>query len=93
MDRNYVAMFDAKVVADHTVHPRTTVVEIVVGKDNQNRILPLLALNKDGVTTEELQCFHSVVGKRDDGVVIVRSIGDTTGCQRAALDSRPYRGY
>ena len=54
MDSDNIAVLDSEVVANNTVHSSTTIIQVVVGQDNQNRILSLLALNEDCVTSEEL---------------------------------------
>jgi hypothetical protein len=72
-----VAVLDTEVVADNTVDASLTILEIVVGENNQDGILALLSLDQNGVATEELESLHGVVGEGDDGVVIVGSVGDT----------------
>lgn len=72
-----VAVLDTEVVADNTVDASLTILEIVVGENNQDGILALLSLDQNGVATEELKSLHGVVGEGDDGVVIVGSVGDT----------------
>ena len=54
MDGDHVTVLDTKVVADNTVDACTTVVELLVGKDDKHGILSLLAANKDGITAEKL---------------------------------------
>lgn len=72
-----IAVLHTEVVADNTVDAGTSVIEIIIGQDNQHSVLALLALDQDCVTTEELESLHGVVGKRDNGVVIVDGIGHT----------------
>lgn len=79
MNGDNVAVLHAKVVSDDTVQANAAVIEIIIGQHNQNGILALLALDEDGVTSEELQGIHSVVGEGDDGVIIVDGIGNTVG--------------
>ena len=71
VDGNDVAVLDTEVVADNTVDAGLTILEIVVGENNQDSILALLSLDQDSVATEELESLHGVVGEGDDGVVIV----------------------
>lgn len=71
---NDVAMLDAEIMSNHTVHARATIIQVVIGQDDQNCVLAFLSLHQDGVTTEQLQSLHGVVGERDHGVVIVHSI-------------------
>lgn len=79
MNGDDVAVLDAKVVSDDTVETNTAVIEIIIRQHDQDGILALLALDEDGVTSEELQGIHSVVGEGDDGVIIVDGIGDAVG--------------
>ncbi|MDA4132646.1 MAG: hypothetical protein OK454_05920 [Thaumarchaeota archaeon] len=46
---------------DNAVQAGAAVIEIIIGKDDQNGILPLLAPDEDGVTTEQLESLHGVV--------------------------------
>ena len=54
MDSNGVAMFHAEIVAGDAVHPRTTIIKVIIGKDDEDCVFPLLALHQDGITPEEL---------------------------------------
>jgi hypothetical protein len=76
VDRDYVTVLDAQVVADHAVDASASVVEVVVGQDDEDRVLSLLSLDQDGVSSEELQGFHGLVGESDDRVVVIFGIGD-----------------
>lgn len=78
MDGDYVAVLHAQVVADNSVYPRGTVIEIVICQHDEDRVLALLTLDKDRVATEQLERLHGVVGEGDDGVVIVDGISDAT---------------
>lgn len=77
VDGDNVTVLDSEVVANDTVDACAAIVEVVVGKNDQDRVLALLALDKDSVTTEELESLHGVVGKGDNRVVIVGGVGDT----------------
>jgi hypothetical protein len=77
VDSDNVAVLHTEIVSDHTVDTGTTIIEVIVGKDNQNGILSLLSLDQDCVTTEELQSLHGVIGQSNNRVVIVNGIGDT----------------
>lgn len=66
MDGDDVAVLDAEVVADNAVDAGLTILEIVIGENNQDSVLALLSLDQDGVATEELEGLHGVVGKGDD---------------------------
>jgi hypothetical protein len=61
VDGDNIAVLDTQVVANNTVYPRRAVVEVVVGEHDENGVLPLLALDEDGVATEELERLHGVV--------------------------------
>lgn len=54
VDGDNVAMLDAKVISDNTVDARTTVIEIIVCKHDQDCVSSLLALDKHCVSAEEL---------------------------------------
>jgi hypothetical protein len=56
-----VAVLDSQIVANHAVDASTAVVEIVICEHDQDCVLSLLALHQDGVSSEELEGFHSVV--------------------------------
>jgi hypothetical protein len=76
VDGDDVTVLDAQVVTDDPVDASAAVIQVVVGQDDQDGVLPLLAADKDGVATEELESLHGVVRKGDDGVVIVDGIRD-----------------
>jgi len=77
VDSDNVTVFHTEVVANDPVDACASIVEIVVGQNDQDRVLSLLALDEDSVTTEELKSLHGIVGKGDDRVVIVSGISDT----------------
>ena len=54
MNSHDVAVLDAEIVAYDTVHPSAAIIQIIVGQHDQNRVLSLLALDQDGITTEQL---------------------------------------
>jgi hypothetical protein len=58
---DHVAVLNPQVVADDAVYPGRAVIEVIVGEHDENRVLPLLALDEDGVATEELESLHGVV--------------------------------
>lgn len=49
-----VAMLDAQIVSNDPVHASTSIIKIVVGENDQHRILPLLAFDQDCITSKEL---------------------------------------
>lgn len=61
VDSDNIAVLDAQVVADNSVDAGTSIIKVIVREDDQNGVLPLLALNQHGVATEELQRLHGVV--------------------------------
>jgi hypothetical protein len=82
VDSDDVAVLDTKVVAHNTVDASASVIEIVIGEDDQHGVLALLALNENCVTTEELESLHGVVREGNHRVIIVNGIGNTAGnCQ------------
>lgn len=76
MDCDDITVLDPQVVADDAVYPCAAIVQIVVCQHDQDGVFPLLALDQYCVATEQLECLHGVVGKGDDGVVIVDGIGN-----------------
>jgi hypothetical protein len=61
VDCDNIPVLDPQVVANNTVYPCGAIIKIVIGEYDENGVLPLLALDKDGVTTEELEGLHGVV--------------------------------
>jgi hypothetical protein len=57
---------NAQVVSHGSVDPGAAIIELVIRKNDQDSVLSLLALHEHGVTTEELQSLHGVVGQVDD---------------------------
>jgi hypothetical protein len=45
MDGDNVAVFDAEIVSNHTVYPRRAVIKIIISQNDENSVLPLLALD------------------------------------------------
>jgi hypothetical protein len=80
MDRDDVAVLDPEVVANDSVYAGAPIIEIIVCQHDENCVLALLALDKHGVATEELESLHGVVREGDDGVVIVEGVGDAGEC-------------
>lgn len=79
MDGDDVAVLNAEVVAHNTVDPGASIIQIIIGKDDQNSILALLALHQNCVTPEELESLHGVVRQGDNRVVIVDGIRHAVG--------------
>jgi hypothetical protein len=61
VDGDNITVLDTQVVANDTVYPRGAVIKIVVCKHDEDGVLPLLALDENCVTTEELESLHGVV--------------------------------
>ena len=76
VDGDHVTVLDAKVVADDSVDASAAVIELLIGKNDKDRLLSLLAADEHGVASEELERVHSGLGEGDDAVVIVDGIGD-----------------
>jgi hypothetical protein len=83
VDSDHVAMLNPQVVSNNSVNSGTAIIKIIIGEDNKNSILPLLASNKNCVTAEQLELLHGVVGKSDDRVVIVDCIGNPVAYELA----------
>lgn len=56
-----VTVLDTKVVANDSVDACASIIEIIIGENDQDSILALLALDEDRVATEELESLHGVV--------------------------------
>ena len=54
MNSDNVAMLDTEVVSNNTVHACAPIIQLIISKNNQNRILALLSLDQHGVATEQL---------------------------------------
>jgi hypothetical protein len=61
VDCDDISVLHPQVVANNSVYPRRAVIKVIVGEDDENCVLPLLALDQDCVTTEELERLHGVV--------------------------------
>lgn len=80
MNGDDIAVLDTEVVPHNTVDAGASIVQIVIGQHNQNGVLPLLALDQNSITPEQLEGIHGVVGESNDGVIIVDGIGDAGWC-------------
>jgi hypothetical protein len=80
-----IAMLDTQVMSHNTIHSSASIVKIVIGQNDQDSILPLLALHEHCVSSEQLESIHCVVRKGNNRVVIVGGIGNTIAtCQKEA---------
>ena len=61
MDCDDVAVLDAEVVANHTVHASAAIIQIIVVDYDQDCVFSLFALYQDCVASEELERLHGVV--------------------------------
>jgi hypothetical protein len=75
MDGDEVPVLHPQIVSYHTVDAGAPIVEVIIGQDNENRIPTFLALDQDGVASEQLQGFHGVIGQCNNGTVIIGGIG------------------
>jgi hypothetical protein len=76
VDGDHVTVLDAEVVAHHSVDASAAIVQLLIGEDDQDGVLSLLAADENGVAAEELESLHGGLGEGDDGVVVVDGIGD-----------------
>jgi hypothetical protein len=76
VDGDHVTVLDSEVVANNSVDASATVIELIVGENDENGVLSLLASNQDGITSEKLELVHGGLGKGNDAVVIVDGIGN-----------------
>ena len=79
VDCDDISVLHPQVVSDHSIYPCRAIIELIICQDDQDGVLSLLALYQDCVATEQLKCFHGVVGECDNGVVIVYGVGDADG--------------
>lgn len=87
MHRDNVTVLHTKVVSYNTVDASAAVIQIIICQHDKDGVLALLALYQHGVTSEELESLHGVVGEGDDGVVIVDGICHTVGTLLACLST------
>ena len=85
VDCNHVAMLDSQVMTNDSVDSSAAIIELLIGKDDQDGVLSLLTSHQDGVATEELKGVHGRLGQGDDAVVIVDGIGNPRLCQYPCL--------
>lgn len=78
VDSDHITMLHSEIVSNDPVDSGTTIIEIVVGENDKNGVLPLLSTDEDCVATEQLELLHGVVGERNDGVIIVGGISNPT---------------
>ena len=81
VNRDDIAMLDAQVVSHNTVEANAALIQLLIGKHDQDGVLPLLAPHEDCVATEKTKSVHGLLGQGDDGVVIVGSIRNPVICQ------------
>jgi hypothetical protein len=76
VDGDHVTVLDPQVMAHDSVDASAAIIELIIGEDNEDGVLSLLASDKNGVTSEELERVHGGLGEGNDAVVIVDGIGD-----------------
>uniref|UniRef100_A0A0A9D275 Cell division cycle protein 48, putative / CDC48, putative n=1 Tax=Arundo donax TaxID=35708 RepID=A0A0A9D275_ARUDO len=76
MDRNHITKSHPQVLSDDLVHPNLRLLTSFISKHNTNCVFPLLTLEQDSVTAEELEPLHGVRVERDDGVVVINGLVD-----------------
>lgn len=91
LDRDHITVLDSEVVADNSVDPGASIIELLISEDDKNGIAPLLSADEDGVTTEELEVLHGGLREGNDRVVIVSGIGDPVVLWWLAGQERPER--
>jgi hypothetical protein len=74
MNSDDIAVLDAKVMSNNTVHTCTPVIQLIISKDDQDCILAFLSFYQDSVTTKQLQSLHGVVGECNNRIIIVDGI-------------------
>jgi hypothetical protein len=67
-----VAVLDAEVVADNAVDAGLTILEIVVGENNQDSVLALLSLDQDSDTGRDVSI---AVTMQNDGGAYMSELG------------------
>jgi hypothetical protein len=90
MDGDDITMLHTQIVPYDTVDASTAIIQVVIVQDNENSVFSLLAFDENCITTEELESVHSLVRKRDDGVVVIYSVSDT---MESALDVGLIEGH
>jgi len=56
-----IAMLDTQIMPHNPIDSSATVVKVVVGKNDQYSLFPLLAFDEHSVATEQLKSLHSIV--------------------------------
>mmetsp|Transcript_17238 Transcript_17238/g.21787 ORF Transcript_17238/g.21787 Transcript_17238/m.21787 type:complete len:460 (-) Transcript_17238:103-1482(-) len=70
-DGDHIGQTHPEVLTHHFVHFDRGVVAVVVGEDDADCVLALLAFDEDSVSAEELEFLHFGGGEGDDGIVVV----------------------
>jgi hypothetical protein len=76
VDGDHVTVLDSQIVTNDSVDASAAIIKFIVGKNNENGVLSLLASNQNGITSEKLELVHSSLGEGNNAVVIVDGIGD-----------------
>jgi hypothetical protein len=73
-------------MSHNAIHAGASIIKIIIGQDNQDGVLSLLALDEHCVASKQLEGVHCVIGEGNDGVVIVGGISNTIAtCQYVKL--------
>lgn len=81
VDGDHITVLDSQIVTNDSVDASAAIIEFLVGKNDEDGVLSLLASNQNGITSEKLELVHSGLGEGDNAVVIVDGIGDPWCCQ------------
>jgi hypothetical protein len=54
VDGDNVAVLDTEIVPHNAIYPCRAVIKVVIGENDKDGVLPLLALDQNCVTAEEL---------------------------------------
>jgi hypothetical protein len=76
VDGDHITVLDSQIVTNDSVDASAAIIEFLVGKNDEDGVLSLLASNQNGITSEKLELVHSGLGEGDNAVVIVDGIGD-----------------
>jgi hypothetical protein len=70
-------MLHTEIVANNTIETSSSIIKVIIRKNDKNSVLALLALDKNGISPEQLEGLHCLIREGDDGIVIIGSIRHT----------------
>ena len=79
--RDQITMLHTEIVSHDTVDASTSIIQVIIRKDNQNGVLAHFTLDQNCIAAEELQRLHRVVGEGNNGVVIVDGVGNAVSSE------------